>query len=67
MSETTTSAACSPPAARVSSVAVFRPVQGRPSFDITRGPAGEWIVTGEAVERLFLRWDMENEEAAALV
>ena len=47
--------------------AVFRPVKGRPSFDITRGPAGEWIVTGEAVERLFMRWDMENEEAAALV
>ncbi|MDA0171274.1 GTPase ObgE [Solirubrobacter taibaiensis] len=51
----------------VAEFAVFRPVKGRPSFDITRGPAGEWIVTGEAVERLFMRWDMENEEAAALV
>ena len=47
----------------VAEFAVFRPVKGRPSFDITRGPAGEWIVTGEAVERLFMRWDMENEEA----
>src|SRR5690349_19836520 len=51
----------------VAEFAVFRPVQGRPSFDITRGPAGEWIVTGEAVERLFMRWDMENEEAQAYV
>jgi GTP-binding protein len=51
----------------VAEFAVFRPVKGRPAFDITRGPAGEWIVTGEAVERLFMRWDMENEEAAALV
>jgi GTPase len=51
----------------VAEFAVFRPVKGRPSFDISRGPAGEWIVTGEAVERLFLRWDLENEEAQAHV
>lgn len=51
----------------VAEFAVFRPVKGRPSFDITRGPAGEWIVTGEAVERLFMRWDLENEEAQAYV
>jgi GTP-binding protein len=51
----------------VAEFAVFRPVKGRPSFDISRGPAGEWIVSGEAVERLFLRWDLDNEDAQALV
>jgi GTP-binding protein len=51
----------------VAEFAVFRPARGPASFDITRGPAREWIVTGDAVERLFLRWDLENEEAQALV
>jgi GTP-binding protein len=51
----------------VAEFAVFRPIKGQASFDITRGPAREWIVTGDAVERLFLRWDLENEEAQALV
>ena len=50
----------------VAEFAVFRPAKTQ-TFDITRGPAGEWIVTGEAVERLFMRWDLENEEAQALV
>src|SRR3954470_11256705 len=50
----------------VADFAVFRPVAAR-EFTITRGPAGEWIVRGEAVERLFLRWDLENEEAQAHV
>ena len=30
------------------------------------GPTASWIVTGDAVERLFVRWDLENEEAQAL-
>ena len=50
----------------VADYAVFRPAASR-EFHITRGPAGEWIVTGEAVERLLLRWDLENEEAQAHV
>ena len=51
----------------VAEFAVFRPVKGRPSFDITRGPDGGWIVSGDAVDRLILRWDLENEEAQQLV
>jgi GTP-binding protein len=50
----------------VAEFAVFRPAAAQ-EFSITRGPSGEWIVTGEAVERLFMRWDLENEEAQALV
>ena len=50
----------------VAEFAVFRPAKNR-DFTITRGPAGEWIVQGEAVERLFLRWDLANEEAQAHV
>ena len=50
----------------VAEFAVFRPAKSQ-AFEITRGPAGEWIVTGEQVERLFLRWDLENEEAQAHV
>ena len=46
--------------------AVFRPAASR-DFSITRGPDGTWIVTGDAVERLFMRWDLENEEAQAHV
>src|SRR4051794_4616762 len=45
---------------------VYRPAAAR-EFDITRGPDGGWIVTGEAVDRLIMRWDLENEEAQALV
>src|SRR4051812_24588932 len=50
----------------VAEFAVFRPAADR-EFTITRGPAGEWIVRGDAVERLFLRWDLDNEEAQAHV
>src|SRR3954447_14963391 len=50
----------------VADFAVFRPVAAR-EFTITRGPGGEWIVRGDAVERLFLRWDLDNEEAQAHV
>ena len=50
----------------VADFAVFRPAAAR-EFTITRGPGGEWIVRGEAVERLFMRWDLENEEAQAHV
>ena len=50
----------------VAEFAVFRPAASR-EFSITRGPGGEWIVTGDAVERLFMRWDLENEEAQAHV
>src|SRR5206468_1812696 len=48
----------------VADFAVFRPAATR-EFNITRGPDGTWIVHGEAVERLFMRWDLENEEAQA--
>src|SRR6478609_2921810 len=50
----------------VAEFAVFRPAASR-EFSITRGPDGTWIVTGDTVERLFLRWDLENEEAQAHV
>jgi GTP-binding protein len=50
----------------VADFAVFRPAAGR-EFEISRGPGGEWVVKGEAVERLFMRWDLENEEAQAHV
>jgi GTPase len=46
--------------------AVFRPAAGR-SFEIDRGPGGEFRLAGEAVERLFARYDLDNEEAAAMV
>src|SRR6201995_3688905 len=45
---------------------VFRPAAGR-EFSISRGDAGEWVVSGDAVERLIARFDMENEEAQAHV
>jgi GTPase len=51
----------------VAEFAVFRPAQGRQGFDISRGPDGTWIVVGDSVERLIARWDLENEEAQALV
>jgi GTP-binding protein len=50
----------------VADYAVFRPAAGR-EFAISRGDAGEWVVSGEAVERLIARFDMENEEAQAHV
>src|SRR3954449_3836799 len=50
----------------VADFAVFRPAAAR-EFSISRGPGGEWKITGDAVERLFLRWDLENEEAQAHV
>ena len=50
----------------VAEFAVFRPAASR-EFSITRGPDGTWIVSGDTVERLFLRWDLENEEAQAHV
>jgi GTPase len=45
---------------------VFRPAAGR-AFDVERIGDGEFRVTGEAVERLIARHDMENEEALAHV
>jgi GTP-binding protein len=50
----------------VAEFAVLRPGASR-AFDIARAGSGEWIVSGEAVERLIARHDMENEEAQALV
>jgi GTPase len=41
---------------------VFRPAAGR-AFDIERVGAGQYRVTGEAVDRLIARHDLENEEA----
>ena len=46
--------------------AVFRPAKAQ-AFEITRGPDGGWIVSGDSVERLIARWDLDNEEAQALV
>jgi len=45
---------------------VFRPAAAR-EFSVTRAPDGSWLVSGEAVERLIARFDMENEEAQAHV
>jgi GTPase len=45
---------------------VFRPAAAR-EFEVSRGPDGAWVVRGDAVERLFMRWDLENEEAQAHV
>jgi GTP-binding protein len=50
----------------VADYAVFRPAAGR-EFAVSRGPGGEWVVSGEAVERLIARFDMDNEEAQAHV
>lgn len=50
----------------VAEFAVLRPGASR-AFDIARADTGEWVVSGEAVERLIARHDMENEEAQALV
>ncbi len=50
----------------VAEFAVFKPAAGR-SFEVEKTGAGEFRVTGDAVERLFARFDLENEEAQALV
>jgi GTPase len=45
---------------------VFRPAQDR-AFDVVKTGAGEWRVSGDAVERLFARFNLEEEEALAHV
>jgi len=45
---------------------VFRPAAGR-AFDVEQIGAGEFRVTGEAVDRLIARHDLENDEALAHV
>ena len=45
---------------------VFRPAAGR-AFDVERIGQGEFRVTGDAVDRLIARHDLENEEALAHV
>jgi GTPase len=45
---------------------VYRPAAGR-EFEVERVGAGEFRVSGEVVERLIARHDMENEEALAHV
>jgi GTP-binding protein len=45
---------------------VFRPAAGR-AFAVQRTGEGEYRVTGEAVDRLIARHDMENDEALAHV
>jgi GTP-binding protein len=50
----------------VAEFAVFRPAASK-AFEIARADSGGWVVSGEAVERLIARHDMENEEALALV
>jgi GTP-binding protein len=45
---------------------VFRPAAGR-AFEVERLGEGEWRVSGDAVERLIARHDLENEEALAHV
>ena len=45
---------------------VFRPAARR-AFDVEKIGAGEFRVSGEAVDRLIARHDLENDEALALV
>ncbi len=45
---------------------LFRPAAGR-AFEVERVGDGEFRVTGDAVDRLIARHDMENDEALALV
>src|SRR5262245_4962245 len=45
---------------------VFRPARGR-AFEVERIGDGEFRVTGEAVDRLIARHDLENDEALAHV
>jgi GTP-binding protein len=51
---------------QVAEFQVFRPAARR-GFDVERVGRGEFRVTGEAVERLIARHDLENEEALAHV
>jgi GTP-binding protein len=48
----------------VAEYAVFRPAAGR-SFEVSRTGPGAFLVSGEGVERLIQRFDVENEEAQA--
>ena len=48
----------------VAEYAVFRPAASR-TFDVARTGPESFVVTGEAVERLIQRFDVENEEAQA--
>jgi GTP-binding protein len=41
---------------------VFRPAAAR-AFEVERVGDGEWRVSGDAVERLIARHDLENDEA----
>ena len=50
----------------VAEYAVFRPAARR-AFEVERTGDGEWRVSGEAVERLVARHDLDNEEALAHV
>jgi GTP-binding protein len=50
----------------VAEFAVFKPAAGR-AYAVEKTGAGEFRVTGDAVERLIARFDLENEEAQALV
>jgi GTP-binding protein len=50
----------------VADYAVFRPAAAR-DFSVARADDGSWVVSGEAVERLIARFDMENDEAQAHV
>ncbi|WP_028060127.1 GTPase ObgE [Candidatus Solirubrobacter pratensis] len=50
----------------VAEFAVLRPAASK-AFEVSRADSGDWVVSGEAVERLIARHDMENEEALALV
>jgi len=45
---------------------VFRPAARR-TFDVKRIGKGEWRVSGEGVDRLIARYDLEHEDALALV
>jgi GTP-binding protein len=50
----------------VAEYAVFRPAAGR-AFEVERLGDGEFRVTGDAIDRLVARHDLENEEALAHV
>ncbi len=50
----------------VAAFRVFRPAAGR-AFAVEKLGAGEFRVTGDAVDRLIARHDLDNEEALALV
>ncbi len=50
----------------VAEFAVFRPAASK-AYEVSRADSGAWVVSGESVERLIARHDMENEEAQAYV